>query len=110
MNEKDIDKQLKCNGVDKTFIYHLRDIPLLDKRSELYTVSMTFATPKKYTQEAITEMVFESEDNGCSITDFVEKIGSEHGMGVAICNAKDSFSKLRGRFIAKGRLLKQYRK
>jgi len=105
--ETQLDKEFEQMNV-KPWVYHVTDLDMFN--------GVTIVSPNKQDAGAIEDVVH-TIDGFCQhpesvspATEMREELNDRGFVGVAICDYRDTFSRKRGRIIAKGRLLKQLKK
>ena len=103
--EDQLDKEFEQMNV-KPWVYHIKHLDLFD--------GVTIVADSRHSTEDIAYIVHDL-DGECDHGDYDiaapatwlrEQLVERGFYGVAICDWRDSFSRKRGRLIAKGRLLK----
>jgi len=104
--EKKLDAEFERLGV-KPFIVHIRDDQMPFMSFNAITIALDYPGVQY-------QVLFEQVINACVLTEsattpatsLLRYFRARKIYGVAICDPRDTFSRLKGRVIAKGRLLK----
>lgn len=103
MNEYEIDSVLKNNGVNRTYVVHLK---MPDDRYKAITAVCD--TRISYMSIAFVAVAairhVEHSKRSVQKSMGLIELFKAWGIGIALCSAKDNFSRKKGRIIAKARL------